>query len=174
MTQTLTPQSRVPDLTLALVGGGEFDLASAQAEKFHILVVYRGVHCPKCQAQLKEIETEFNDLAVDGFSVVALSMDSKDRAQRAKDEWEIETLPIAYGMDISTAKSFGLFISDALSEKEPSHFSEPGIFVVRPDGTLYAQYIQNTPFGRVPIREIASGLKYVAENDYPVRGTSTV
>ena len=174
MTQTLTPQSQVPDITLPLVGGGEFDLANAKADNFHILVVYRGVHCPKCKAQLKEIEADFMDLAIDGFNVVAISMDSEERAQRAKDEWEIENLPIAYGLDISTAKAFGLFISDAISDKEPHHFAEPGIFVVRPDGSLYAQYIQNSPFGRVPMKEITGGLKYVVEHDYPVRGTSTV
>jgi len=27
------------------------------------------------------------------------------------------------------------------------------------------------PFGRMPVKALISGLRYVAENDYPARGT---
>ncbi|WP_017932033.1 peroxiredoxin-like family protein [Robiginitomaculum antarcticum] len=174
MSNLLNPKSQVPEISLPLVGGGEFTLSEAQADNFHILVFYRGVHCPKCQEQLKEIDAEYNDMAVDGFNVVAISMDSEERAEKAKKEWGVKNLPIAYDLDITSAKEFGLFISDAISDSEPDHFSEPGIFVVRPDGTLYAQYIQTSPFGRIPTKQLHNGLKFVVENDYPERGTSTV
>lgn len=78
----------------------------------------------------------------------------------------------AYGLELMDAKSLGLFISDSISDKEPHIFSEPGVFVVRPDGTLYAEYIQNTSFGRPDMEDILGGLNFVVKNDYPTRGAS--
>jgi hypothetical protein len=43
--------------------------------------------------------------------------------------------------------------------------------IVRPDGTLYHWSVQTAPFGRAKAAELAGNLKYVIENDYPVRGT---
>ena len=172
MPNLLDPKSRIPALDVPLVGGGSFTMAEASPENFQLIVVYRGVHCPKCKAQLQEIEPMVADLRADGHDIVAISMDSEDRAQRAVDEWGLSDLPVAYGLELSDAKALGLFISDAISDAEPDHFAEPGLFAVRADGTLYSQHIQNTPFGRPDIKDLVSGLNYAVKNDYPVRGTS--
>lgn len=59
----------------------------------------------------------------------------------------------------------------AIREAEPDVFSGPGMASVRPDGTLYHWSVQSAPFGRAKAAELAANLKYVIENDYPVRGT---
>lgn len=174
MTQLLEPKSAFPALEMDLVGGGKFDFDSVNPDNFQIVVAYRGLHCPKCKDQLKTIEGMMPDILADGHEIIAISMDSEERAKKTKADWEIEELPIAYGLEIGEAKQLGLFISDAISDKEPAHFSEPGLFVLRNDGTVYAEYIQNTPFGRPDLKDVLSGLKFIMENDYPTRGTSVV
>ncbi|WP_298913930.1 peroxiredoxin-like family protein [uncultured Algimonas sp.] len=172
MTNLMTPKSRIPEFELPLIGGGAFDTSDIVAENFQIIVAYRGVHCPKCKEQLEAIEPMVADIRADGHDIVALSMDTEERARKAHEEWDVSELPIAYDLELLDAKALGLFISDGISDKEPHIFTEPGLFVVRPDGTLYAQIVQNTPFGRPDVKDLVSGLNYAAKNDYPVRGTS--
>lgn len=173
MPTLMTPKSKVPNIELPLVSGGTFNMAEASPEKFQIIVAYRGYHCPKCEMQLKALDKKVESFRADGHEIVAISMDSEERAKKALKEWGIEDLPIAHSLELMDAKTLGLFISDSISDKEPHLFSEPGVFVVRPDGTLYSEHIQNTPFGRPDIGDLVEGLNFAAENDYPTRGTST-
>ncbi|MFT7672320.1 MAG: hypothetical protein ACI845_000725, partial [Gammaproteobacteria bacterium] len=54
--------------------------------------------------------------------------------------------------------------------EEPAEFSEPGLFIVRTDGTLYWSQISTMPFARPHFREILGGLKFALEKEYPARG----
>lgn len=47
---TLLPRKPVPPLSVPLVGGGHFDLASEGPKNFTMVVFYRGLHCPVCRA----------------------------------------------------------------------------------------------------------------------------
>lgn len=174
MPELINPQSRVPELDIPLVGGGQYDLHSdTPPEKFTILVAYRGLHCPKCKAQLQDIDPMVSELKSKGYNILAVSMDGEERAAKAVAEWDLLNIPVGYDMGLLTAKEWGLFISDKREgSEEPDLFSEPGLFVIKPDGSLYAEYIQNTPFGRPPLNDIIQGLEFVVEHDYPVRGTS--
>ena len=49
-------------------------------------------------------------------------------------------------------------------------FSEPGLFLVRPDGTLYFASVQTMPFSRPRFADILGALDFVIANDYPGRG----
>jgi hypothetical protein len=53
---------------------------------------------------------------------------------------------------------------------EPALFSEPGLFVIRPDGTLYFGAVQTMPFARPAFGDILKALDFVIANDYPARG----
>lgn len=172
MPQLLNPKSQLPTLDVPLVGGDRFVLADSNPDYFQLVVIYRGVHCPKCKKQLQEIDAKVADIRADGMDVVAISMDDEERAKKAVKEWDIENLPIGYDLSLLTAKELGLFLSDSISDKEPKIFSEPALFVVKPDGALYAEYVQNTPFGRPDLEDLLSGMKFAAENKYPTRGTS--
>jgi hypothetical protein len=63
-----------------------------------------------------------------------------------------------------------LYISASIKEEEPSRFSEPGMFLVRPDGTLYAGSIQSMPSGRPSFADVAQAIAFIAEKNYPARG----
>ncbi len=73
-------------------------------------------------------------------------MDSRDRAERQKEEWAIDGLPIGCGLDEDTARDWGLFISNRKKAAEPDRFAEPGAAVIDPGGRLYAIYLQSVPF----------------------------
>ena len=44
------------------------------------------------------------------------------------------------------------------------------MFLVRPDGTLYAASIQSMPFARPSFADVAQAIAFVAEKNYPARG----
>ena len=54
--------------------------------------------------------------------------------------------------------------------EEPALFSEPGLFLVRPDGTLYFGTVQTMPFARPAFAEILGALDFVIAKNYPARG----
>nr|NIR90840.1 AhpC/TSA family protein [Gammaproteobacteria bacterium]NIU06316.1 AhpC/TSA family protein [Gammaproteobacteria bacterium]NIV52881.1 AhpC/TSA family protein [Gammaproteobacteria bacterium]NIX87589.1 AhpC/TSA family protein [Gammaproteobacteria bacterium] len=54
--------------------------------------------------------------------------------------------------------------------EEPALFSEPALYLVRPDGTLYFGTVQTMPFARPRFADILQALDFVIKNDYPARG----
>jgi len=58
----------------------------------------------------------------------------------------------------------------AVPTLEPALFNEPGVFLARPDHTLYWASVQSMPFARPHFREILAALDFVIAKDYPARG----
>ena len=93
----LIPRQTVPPLVVPLVGGDRFDIQKEKPEHFSFIVFYRGLHCPICRTQLGELETKLPDFAKRGVSVVALSSDAAERAERAKMNGSSQTCGSAMG-----------------------------------------------------------------------------
>jgi len=172
---SLLPRSQPPAVSLSLVQGGTTDdlaLGAGTDGRFTLMVFYRGLHCPVCRKQIREIDAQIEELRAAGVGrVVAISMDTLKRATISVNDWGIEHLPIAYGLSEAQAREWGLYISSGVKKGEPERFSEPGMFILDADNTLFWSNISSMPFGRMPVRAIISGLNYVTENDYPARGT---
>jgi len=171
----LIPRQTVPPLVVPLVGGDRFDIWKEKPEHFSFIVFYRGLHCPICRTQLGELETKLPDFAKRGVSVVALSSDAAERAERAKNEWKLANLRLGYGLDLAVARAWGLYISTGRGRtsagvEEPALFSEPGLFLVRPERTLYFASVQTMPFARPHFGDILAALDFVIAKDYPARG----
>ncbi len=88
----LFPRRRVPALKVALAGGGTFDVAAETPRQFTLIVVYRGLHCPLCKGQLRDLEAKLPEFEKRGVKVVALSSDDQQRAEHAKAEWGLPNL----------------------------------------------------------------------------------
>lgn len=171
----IRPRQPVPELRLPLVGGGTFDLTAERPERFTLLTFYRGLHCPICRAQLADLERKVDDFAERGVRLVAISMDDAERAERTRNEWSISKVPIAYGLTAEQARAWGLFLSTSngmtsAGVVEPDIFSEPGLHLVRADGTLYFASLQTMPFARPHYADVLGALDYIIKNDYPARG----
>jgi len=171
----LMPRQPVPPLEIDTLGGSRWVLADQRPAAFTMLVFYRGKHCPVCRAYLKELAGLLPEFAERGVGVLALSTDTRERAEQASGEWELGALPLGYGLSIDAGRGWGLYVSTSrgktsLGIEEPALFAEPGVFLVRPDGTLYAASVSTMPFARPHFREILGAIDFIAKNDYPARG----
>jgi peroxiredoxin len=171
----LIPRQPVPALAVPLVGGGRFDIDKERPEHFTFVVFYRGLHCPICRTQMGDLETRLPEFTKRGVNVVAVSSDVAERAERAKQEWKLANLRLGYGLDLAVARAWGLYISTSrgmtsTGVEEPALFSEPGLFLVRPDRTLYFASVQTMPFARPHFTDILAALDFVIAKNYPARG----
>ncbi len=69
----------------------------------------------------------------------------------------------------------GLYVSSGIGKtsigiEEPALFSEPGLFLVRPDGTLYFGSVQTMPFARPAFGDILKAVDFAIARNYPARG----
>ncbi len=170
----LKPRQPVPALEVETLDGS-WSLAAQNPENFSMIVFYRGLHCPVCSKYIAELDKLAGDFAEIGVSVLALSGDTRERAEQAKADWGLGNLTIGYGLTTEQARDWGLHRSasrgkTSIGIEEPAEFSEPGLFVVRADNTLYWSQISTMPFARPHFREIIGGLKFALEKDYPARG----
>jgi alkyl hydroperoxide reductase subunit AhpC len=129
-----------------------------------------GLHCPICKTYLRDLDRRLDDFTKRGVEVVAISTDAKERAEQSRSEWSIERLAIAYGLGIEEARQWGLYLSSAIKEGEPPRFAEPGLFLIRPDGTLYCSSVQTMPFARPSFAEVLQAVAFITERSYPARG----
>ena len=171
----LMPRQKTPDLTLPLVGGGQFDLASEGSERGTVICFYRGLHCPICANYLTELEKKTPEFAERGVSTIAVSSDGEERAAEMAKNINAQNLRFAYDLPLDKAKEWGLYISTSRGKTsigimEPDLFSEPGLFMVTPDQSLYYGSVQTMPFVRPHFSELVGALDFAIEKNYPARG----
>jgi peroxiredoxin len=174
----LVPRQKTPGLTVKTLDHGEFDLAAEQSERGTVICFYRGLHCPICANYLKEIEKQVPEFAARGVSAIAISSDGEDRARQMADKIEAKQLRFGYGLELEKARDWGLYISNSrgttsIGIEEPALFSEPGLFMVTPEQTLYYGSTQTMPFVRPHYSELVGALDFAIKNDYPARGEYT-
>lgn len=171
----LMPRQKTPDLKLPTLDHGAFDLTSDGSERGTVVCFYRGLHCPICATYLTELEKRTSDFAERGVKTIAVSADDQERARGMADSINAKDLRIAYGLSLQTARDWGLYISTSrgttsIGIEEPALFSEPGLFMVTPQQTLYYGSVQTMPFVRPHFSELVAALDFAIAKDYPARG----
>lgn len=166
----IKPREKVPELQLDLINTTQWSLDAQESDRFTMIIFYRGLHCPKCKEQLESLAKKLKDFSERGVHVIAVSCNTEKLAKETAEKWDITELPVGYGLSIEKAREWGLYISKGISDKEPEYFSEPGIFLVRPDNTLYASSIQTMPFARPKFDDILQAIDFIKKEDYPARG----
>ncbi|MFL1896619.1 peroxiredoxin-like family protein [Aquimarina sp. 2-A2] len=166
----IKPRTKVPELELDLINDTKWSLADQNPDNYSLLVFYRGLHCPVCKKYLEDLTTRLDDFVERGVNVIAISGDSEERAKKTGDQWKIPSLPVGYELSMDEARNWGLFVSEGISDKEPEKFSEPGVFLVKPDRTLYFSAVQTMPFARPSFKDILNAIDYIQKEEYPARG----
>ncbi|MEK9754522.1 MAG: redoxin domain-containing protein [Rhodospirillaceae bacterium] len=138
----LVPRQPVPALELPLVAGGLWKLSEGSPKNLTMVVFYRGLHCPIRSRYLGYRNRKADKFAELGVDVLVASSDDAERGQRAKAEWGLDAVDVAYGLDLKTARKWGLYVSTSRGKtsvgiEEPAMFAEPALYLMRPDGTLY-------------------------------------
>ena len=171
MTDKLKSGERLPEITLPKLGGGELRLGAPVGDHdWQMVVVYRGKHCPICKTYLADLERTAPDFAKAGVGIVVISSDPEDRARSFTDEIGV-SCPVGYDLTVDQMRKLGLYVSEPRSAKETDRpFAEPGVFVINADGQLQVVDISNAPFARPDLAGLAKGLKFIRDNDYPIRG----
>ena len=171
----LTPRQGVPALQVQTLHHGHFSLHDEKPQHFTLVVFYRGLHCPICLKYLLELGRLQPEFEKRGINVVALSSDTQERAQVMAGKLNASGLRIGYGLRLGSAREWGLSISTSrgitsIGIEEPALFSEPGVFIVRADSTLYYAAVQTMPFARPHFDELLGALDFALANNYPARG----
>jgi len=159
-----------PALDIDLLDGGRWRLADAKPPAFTLIVVYRGLHCPICKTYLADLESKLPEFQKRGVEVTALSTDSRERAEQSRTEWGLNRLRLGYELPIATARDWDLYVSTAIRDGEPPQFAEPGLFLVKPDGSLFYAALNSAPWGRPPLDQILRGIDVATERKMPARG----
>ncbi|MEM6312379.1 MAG: redoxin domain-containing protein, partial [Pseudomonadota bacterium] len=136
----------IEPMSLAKLGGGEITIGAAK-NRWTMLFVYRGKHCPRCKRFLNKLDAMLTEWT-DTLDVVVVSADTADKAQADKTEfgWSFD---LCYGLSEEQMRALGLYVSDPLSEAETdARFAEPGAFGIQPDGSLMLVDISNGPAAR--------------------------
>ncbi|MEM6986182.1 MAG: peroxiredoxin-like family protein [Pseudomonadota bacterium] len=174
----LMPRQKTPELTVETLSHGTFNLSDEASERGTVVCFYRGLHCPICAKYLTELEKKVEAFAERGVGVIALSSDTQERAQAMADNISASQMRIGYGLELSKAREWGLYISSSRGKtsigiEEPALFSEPGLFLVSPDRSLYYGSVQTMPFVRPHFSELVGALDFAIPNNYPARGEYT-
>lgn len=174
----LIPRQYVPSLDLALTTGGRYVGGQQSGERFDLLVFYRGLHCPICAKYLIELERLGEEFQKRGVRIIAISSDEVLRGHTMADKVQARLVEFAYGLDLEMARQWGLFISaskgkTSIGLEEPALFSEPGVFLIKPDQTLYYGSTQTMPFARPSFSDLLAAVDFAIQKDYPARGEYT-
>ena len=137
----LKPRQPVPELNVSTLQG-PWSLAEQTPENFTMVVFYRGLHCPICSKYLVELNKLVDDFTDVGVSALALSSDGEERAQQAREDWGLDKVNVGYGLSVDQSRDWGLHRSagrgkTSVGIEEPAEFAEPGLYLIRPDNSLY-------------------------------------
>ena len=163
--------SKIDEMSFSIVGSHELVSIGQTKDRWTMLFVYRGKHCPRCKRFLNKLNAVLPAWS-EVLDVLVVSADTEDKAviDKAEFGWNFD---LAYGMTEAQMRSLGLFVSRPLSEAETTGlFAEPGAFAIRPNGTLMLVDISNGPAARPDLEELLDGMKFNIGNDRPERGTA--
>ena len=171
----LVPRQPVPALAVPTLAHGGFTLAADAPPRFTMVVFYRGLHCPICLKYLRELGRLLPEFEQRGVRAIAVSSDTRERAQATADKLDAPALRVGYALPLAVARQWGLYVSTSrgttsIGVEEPALFSEPGVFLVRPDTTLYYGAVQTMPFARPHFDELLAAVDFAISKDYPARG----
>lgn len=172
---TLIPRQTVPALVLNTLNHGSYNLQTDAPDQFSLLVFYRGLHCPICAKYLLELGRLQPEFEKRGVKLIAISSDGLERTRAMADKVNAPALRFGYGLTLASAREWGLNISTSRGKTsigidEPALFSEPGVFMVRPDNSLYYAAWQTMPFARPHFDELLAAIDFAIAKDYPARG----
>ena len=164
--------AKFPEISLPLVMGERIILGGKNgSDRWQLIVVYRGKHCPICKRYLATLDELRDDFEEENIDVIAISGDSLEKASLQVEEGAL-TFPVAYDLSPDQMRELGLYISDPRSPAETDRpFPEPALFLLRPDRTIQIIDISNAPFARPDLGAILKGASFIREKNYPIRGT---
>jgi peroxiredoxin len=163
MTQmtVLQPGDPFPSLTVALPGGRTLRLPDALADRFGVVLYYRGSWCPYCNAQLSAFQRSLDSLAGLDISVVALSVDDEATTGDLIARHGLR-FPVGHSADAAAiAHATGAFINP-----DPPYLQSTG-FVLDPGGRVTVSVYSSGAIGRLVPQDVAGLAGYLRDHTQP-------
>ena len=110
---------KIEEVSFAKVGGGDAITIGQAKDRWTMLFVYRGRHCPRCKKFLNKLNAVLTSWT-NVMDVVVVSGDPQDKAVADLEEfgWDFD---LGYGMTVPQMRSLGLYVTDPLSDAEATH-----------------------------------------------------
>lgn len=159
----------IPEMSFAKLGGGSATIGGTR-DRYMMLMIYRGKHCPRCKKYLNQLDAMSDAWAEAGIDVVVVSADpeAKAAADLAEFGWGF---PLCYDLSEAQMRALGLYVTDPLSPEETDRrFAEPAVFGIKPDGEVQLVCLSNGPAARPDLVELLDGMTFNIKNDRPTRG----
>ena len=163
------PGQPFPQLTFKMLDGTTFETAEF-AGGWSLLIVYRGHHCPRCKDYIASLHKHAPAYSERRVRIVLGSADPAETARQtvAEEGW---TLPVFAGLTVDQMSALGLFITDP-GDDSTIHglYSEPGLFLINPDGLLQTLSTSNSPSTRPDLEVFLDGVIGTQDRNLPIRG----
>ena len=147
------------------------DYTFGASGQWQALFVFRGQHCPICQAYLGKIEERrevFRQAGGHRHRRLCRHRSSDAGDHRQQQGQFPDTLRHGYPDHAAP----GALHFRPVSARETDHrFPEPALLVVNAESILQIVDIANAPFARPDLELLLQGLGFVIEKHYPTRGT---
>lgn len=168
---------RAPDFALPGVDGEIVRLGDLLARGPVVLTFYRGAWCPYCNTQLRDYQQNLSEITARGASLVAVSPQVPDSslAMQAQNNLAFPVLSDVGG-DVSDAYGLTFEVDDATRERYEAvgidlaqsngtpgvwELPVPGTYVIAPDGTILAAFVEADYTQRASVRQILDALALV-------------
>lgn len=152
-----------PSITVSKLGGGRLTLGGEQ-DKWQLIYVYRGKHCPVCVRflpKLSDMVPRFEEL---GIAVTAISADPEQKAAAMAKDGNYQ-FQLGYGLTVEQMRQLQVYISAPRTPPETDRpFAEPAYFIVRPDGTLQVVSISNSSGARPDLDFLLLSITFAINN----------
>ena len=168
----LKPGMKVPDLQFPLIGGGSWSLHDGSKARLRMISFYRGAFCGFCTRFMQKLNTLHADFAGLGIDLTGVSVDPEDTANAWAESNGIDKVSVGYGLLQKQIEACSLFASHFTREGRELYFSEPALWLVRPDGELYINIQSSVSCGRPDLDSLLVGLTLLGGQNFPTRGNA--
>lgn len=144
-----------PKLTINAAGGGVISLPGDLAGSYGVVLIFRGVWCPYCNAQLAGFSRAADALAELGVKVAALSVDDEAATAAIVAKHRLK-FPVGYGADADLVAA----ATGASTNDNPRYLQSTG-FVLDPDGKVITAVYSSGAIGRLVAEDVAGFVRYV-------------
>src|SRR5215470_3534255 len=144
-----------PILTLDTVGDGTLSVTHHLAGCYGAVLIYRGLWCPYCNAQLAAFARVKEKLDELGLKIVALSVDNKADAVTLVEKHGLN-FPVGYGVSADKIAA----ATEAYVNDSPRYLQSTG-FVLDPNGKVITAVYSSGAIGRLVAEDVIGFVRYV-------------
>lgn len=170
LAERLIPGQPVPPLDFLLSEGERSATDTLVPSALSLVSLYRGGWCADCRRFITGLDAVVPELQAIGIECLALSVDDAETTAQTSRDWSLAHLRLGSGLSVDQARGWGVYASRMTMHGAERFCTEPGLFLLRPDHSLYALWLQSLPSARPDVPWLVETLTYLEKAGFPLRG----